>query len=77
MLGAIGSQDAFSIKRYIEEALSDAELTHSYYYKDPQIIAATAAGIAQLELPLHVDGSKPLSSTRPIATVAAASAPEA
>jgi hypothetical protein len=48
LLGAIGSQDAFSIKRYIEEALSNAALAHSYYYKDPKIIAATAAAIAAM-----------------------------
>ncbi len=46
VLKAVGGTDAFSIKTYVEKALTDAELTHSYYYKAPGIIEAAAAFIA-------------------------------
>lgn len=51
ILGAIGAQDAFSIKAYVEKALGDAELTHSFYYRAPEVIARTATLVART--PLH------------------------
>jgi hypothetical protein len=47
VLEAFGAQDAFSIKAYVEKALSDAELTHSYYYRAPEIVIATASLVAK------------------------------
>jgi len=49
LLGAVARRDAFAIKAYIERALSDASLLHSYYYQAPAVIAATAGFIAEPE----------------------------
>jgi hypothetical protein len=45
ILNAAVGKDPFSIKTYINTALSDATLTHSYYYRAPEVLESIAKRI--------------------------------